>query len=39
MAWSMATTGNAAMRKKSPFHVSIFPGRETNCLVQACVLP
>ncbi len=24
MAGSMATTSNAAMRKKTPFHVSIF---------------
>ena len=30
IAWTMATTSNAAMRKKTPFHVSIFLGRDTS---------
>ena len=30
MAGSMATTSNAAMRKKTPFHVAIFPIHDTS---------
>ena len=33
MAWPMATTSNDAMRKKTPFHVSLFLCRDTSVVL------
>jgi hypothetical protein len=35
MAGSMATTSNAAMRKKTPFYVSIFKIHDTSVVNRA----
>ena len=35
MAWPMATTSNAAMRKKTPFYVTVLMKRTTSYLLSS----